>query len=112
MLRLCMGKWRTSLFIGRGPNTRRTNEILIRRGIFQGDSLSPLWFCLALNPLSHLLQRTPYGYIIDRKPMQKISHHFYMDDLKLYAKNSDELQKVIKIVKNFSDGIRIEFCLD
>jgi len=32
--------------------------IRIQPGIYQGDSLSPLWFCLALNPLSYLLNRT------------------------------------------------------
>jgi len=31
------------------------------RGI-QGESLSPLWFCLALNLLSYLLNRTKYGF--------------------------------------------------
>ena len=33
----------------------------IRRGIFQGDSLSPLLFFMALNPLSKELKRTGYG---------------------------------------------------
>jgi len=31
------------------------NPIRITRGIFQGDSLIPLWFCLALNSLSAFL---------------------------------------------------------
>ena len=29
-------------------------KVNIRRGIFQGDGLSPLLFCLALDPLSKL----------------------------------------------------------
>ena len=31
------------------------SEVSVKCGIFQGDTLSPLLFCLALNPLSYLL---------------------------------------------------------
>lgn len=44
--------------------TMHTNTIYIRRGIFQGDELSLLWFCLALNPQSNRLSNTQYGYKI------------------------------------------------
>ena len=45
-----------------GNGTIKTRLRQIRRGIFQGDSLSPLLFCMALNPLSKELNRTGYGY--------------------------------------------------
>ena len=48
------------LFHGQG--TVKTRIMQIRRGIFQGDSLSPLLFCMALNPLSTELNRTGCGY--------------------------------------------------
>jgi hypothetical protein len=34
-----------------------TTAIKIKRGIFQGDSLSPLLFCIALIPITHELNR-------------------------------------------------------
>lgn len=38
--------------------------ILINRGVFQEDSLSPLWFCLALNYLStHLNDENGRRYV-------------------------------------------------
>jgi len=53
-----------------------SDPIRIKRGIYQGDSRSPLWFCLALNPLSYLLKRTNYGFGIhsDNQEMQRLNH--------------------------------------
>ena len=36
--------------------------VKIWRGILQGDSLSPLLFCLALDPLSNLINKQGHGY--------------------------------------------------
>ena len=41
-----------------------TYPISITNGIFQGDSLSPLIVCLALAPLSNLLNNTGMGYSV------------------------------------------------
>ena len=59
--------------------TISSREIKINSGIFQGDSLSPLLFCIALAPLSSLLNKSKYGYKISNAI---ITHLFYMDDLK------------------------------
>jgi hypothetical protein len=37
---------------------------VIKKGIFRGDLFSPLWFCLALNPMSLLLNTSESGYKI------------------------------------------------
>ncbi|CAK1588521.1 unnamed protein product [Parnassius mnemosyne] len=52
----CMGQWSTILCHLGERMTAAENRIRIRRGIFQGDCLSPIWFCLSLNPLSILLE--------------------------------------------------------
>ncbi|XP_075990912.1 uncharacterized protein LOC142986339 [Anticarsia gemmatalis] len=57
-LKIIMNQWKTSLQLTSNNDTITTRQISIRKGIYQGDSLSPLWFCLALNPLSHMLHRT------------------------------------------------------
>ncbi|CAB3260828.1 unnamed protein product [Arctia plantaginis] len=111
-LKSCMGQWRTAL---RYPGCRQTaiHDVLIKieRGIFQGDSLSPLWFCLALNPLSTLLEGSGLGYRL-QKDDQVISHLLYMDDLKLLASNKLQLTKLLKVTENFSNSIKMEFGVD
>jgi hypothetical protein len=44
--------------ISDGIQTIQSKEITIKTGIFQGDSLSALWFCVCLNPLSQTLKNT------------------------------------------------------
>ena len=79
-------------------------NININSGIFQGDSLSPILFCVTLIPLSKLLNNTGYGYKIYD---DIINHLFYMDDLKLFAKNDEQLRGVLNIVKEISNDIRM-----
>ena len=57
-----MKSWKTSMVLSNGNGAIKTRLMRIKRGIFQGDSLSPLLFCMALNPLSVELRRTGYGY--------------------------------------------------
>ena len=43
---------------------------------------------------------------------QLISHLLYMDNLKLYSRNSDQLDGLLHTVCTFSDDIHMKFCLD
>ena len=86
-----------------------SRPIKIKSGIYQGDSLSPRVFCLALAPLSFLLNKSDYGY---KTPHGKISHLFYMDDLETYMENDDELTALLSTIKSFSDDAGMEVGLD
>ena len=87
-----------------------TGSISIKRGIFKGDSLSPLLFTMSLNPLGWELQKTGYGYQLDKQT--KISHLFYVGDLKLYGASDNQLNGLISTVKKVSNNIQMEFGLD
>jgi len=49
-------------FLKTKPEVTQSQLIQIRRGIFQGDSLSPLLFCIALIPLTNKPNRADCGY--------------------------------------------------
>ena len=78
--------------------------INIKGGIFQGDSLSPLLFVLALMPLSIVLRNINKGYAV-HKDLQKVNHLLYLDDIKLYAKSRPELESLLHSVEIFSTDI-------
>ena len=86
-------------------------EVDIKRGIFQGDSLSPLLFVLAMVPLTMLLKRETIGYRFG-SGQQMIHHLLFMDDLKLYGRSEEELEKLVDVVDMFSRDIGMEFGLD
>jgi hypothetical protein len=88
-----------------------TEGIKIQCGIFQGDSLSPLLFCVCLIPFIKQMNWLTTRYK-ERITKTKISHLLDMDDLKLIAKSEEELRKHVQTVKTFSDDIHMEFGLE
>lgn len=96
----CMPHWETRFEIG----ARHSQRIVIRRGIFQGDSLSPTLFAIAIAPISTTLADPEFGYKtgygrIGGKELA-INHQFYMDDLKCYARSSTTLENMLNSVSN------------
>jgi hypothetical protein len=76
-------------------------DIKIEFGIFQGDSLSPLLFCICLFPLTEQLNRLNTGYE-EHMTKKKLSHLLYMDDLKLTAKSEEEIRKQVHTAKTLA----------
>jgi hypothetical protein len=101
-----MENWETSLTI----KGEKLGQVRIRSGIYQGDAISPLLFCLAMNPVSQLVKDTGLGYKL--KSGQRVSHLLYMDDLKLYASSERALDNLVQTVRIFSDDIGMTFGLD
>jgi len=107
LLRTSMENWRTVLTV----NNEVLGEIDINRGIFQGDSLSPLVFIICMIPLSILLRRENLGYAFGDEG-QLVNHLLFMDDLKMFGKNKRELEALTELVRIFSRDIGMEFGLD
>ena len=106
-----MSYWRTRMRLHTENKLIETDDIKIQCEIYQGDSLSPLLFCICLIPLTEQLNKVNTGY--EKHTMKtKISHLLYMDDLKLIAKSEEEFQKQIQTLKTISDDIHMEFGLE
>ena len=97
-----MREWRTMLVSG---NTI-IGEVNINRGIFQGDTLSPLLFIMSLIPLTLILRKTKFAYDLNG---EKLNHLLFMDDLKLFAKSEKGLESLIHTVRIFSTDVGMEF---
>lgn len=109
-----MKTWRTKIILSTSKTKIETEEINITTGIYQGDSLSALWFCLALNPLSNALNNSQIGFQLkhQKEVLNTISHLFYVDDLKLYAPSKPKLEQLIHTVEEISNDIHMKFGLN
>ena len=91
------------------PYTMKGDVLLLRMyGIFQGDSLSPLIFIIALNPLSLIINRRCNGYKIGDI---QITHLWYMDDLKGFTDSYKNLCRMANLIVSMSRDIDMEFGL-
>ena len=79
-----MQSWRMVLF----SKNKKLGKVNIRRGIFQGDSLSPLLFLVALIPITIILRTIKRGYSFG-KGKERLNQLLFMDDLSLYAGSND-----------------------
>ena len=64
---------------------------------------------MAIIPLLSELNNTDYGYRILET---KTNHLFYIDDIKLFARNGYELEDHLTTAKGFSNDIGVEFGID
>ena len=94
--------WNTTLTI----NGETIGEVKIKRGIFQGDSLSPVLFIISLIPLTITLRAMNKGYKLDDI---KVNHLLYMDNLKIYACSDKEMESLANMIRIFSEDISMEF---
>ena len=102
-----MVNWKTVLTSGGAV----LGQVDIKRGIFQGDSLSPLLFIVIMLPLTLVLRKMRAGYRL-AKDMTPINHLLFMDDLKFYGANKDQLDSLIQVVRIFSQDIKMSFGLE
>nr|CAH7741340.1 unnamed protein product [Callosobruchus chinensis] len=108
-----MPLWKTRFTITSSETRVRTELVSFKRGVFQGDSLSPLLFCISLLPLSIALKNTKgYSCGAPNRRRHKVTHLFYMDDLKLYASAQRDLQHSLSVVQDYSHAIGMEFGTD
>jgi hypothetical protein len=108
-----MKKWRVKYEVKNpGGKIERSSFLQIRSGVLQGDSFSPLLFCLAMAPISHALNNTKCHYTTASGKLNKMqlsmSHQFYMDDLKLYANSQENLYVLFRVVKSISAAISMK----
>ena len=86
-------------------------EVNIKRGIFQGDSLSPLLFIVAMIPMTKVLHKIKNGYQL-KKGGSRINHLMFMDDIKLFGRSMDEIDTLVQTVRIVSEDIRMEFGIE
>ena len=102
--------WEVKISLRTQNETVETEKIKYSKGLLQGDLLSVILFLLCLNPLSHLINQCS-GYKMGKpgKRDTEITHLFFVDDLKLFAKNENDIKQQMSIITEFSKDIGMSF---
>ena len=104
MVENSMQNWKTMLTSAE----KELAEVHISRGIFQGDSLSPLLFVICLIPMLLVLRKVKAGYSFGNDKL-KVNHMLFMNDMKLFGRSSVEIDKLVSTVYLVSGDMRMEF---
>ena len=100
-----MNNWKTVLTAA----GKTLAEVQIKRGIFQGDALSPLLFVLSMIPMTNVLNKmTNNGYQLERRGIT-INHLMFMDDIKLFGKSERDIETLVQTVARVTDDMKMEF---
>lgn len=111
-LRDLMSKWHTKFHINTRGKTVISDAVQLKRGILQGDSLSPILFCITLLPLTvRLRQHDGYKAGPPNRRVNEVTHALYMDDLKIYANSPRGLKASIDEVVEYSNHIGMKLGL-
>ena len=97
--------WGTKYEMRVGHRTNTTNVVNYKRGLFQGDSLAPVLFVLAIAPISFAFEKLG-GYHL--RSGVKITHMFYMDDLKTFAATKAGAEQSLVMATRVSKAVGME----
>ena len=94
-----MEGWKTRLEVTDKGKVKTSRWIKIRKGFLQGDSYSPLGFCLTEVPIAMMLEETD-GYKMGQPRERDLTrtHSFFIDDLKVYQENQQKLEIVNELI--------------
>ena len=86
-----MIRWKTRLEVSDQGKKVYSRWIEIKRGFLQGDSYSPVGFCLTEIPIAMLLEETE-GYKMGPPGKGEVirTNSLFIDDLKVYQENASE----------------------
>ena len=115
-IKQAMKSWRTKLQMIIKDGMVVTDVIKIVFGKFQGDSLSPLLFCLSYLMVSVILRKKRLGYIPGPPGKRNVhhmkSHFIFMDDFKGLTSTESSLKAIIDISTEILEEIGLEIGLD
>ena len=106
VMKILMEKWKTRIEITKNGKKVVSREIDFKCGFLQGDSLSPVGFCLTEVHIAMLLSDTA-GYRMGSTMERNLKkmHSLFIDDLKVYQESHARMEIVNETIVEASNDI-------
>ena len=102
--------YQNASFSVKGDDGRKSARIRLRRGVKQGDPLSPLLAAVIAEAFSRRLDLQGLGIPVGEQEglLLQLSHLFFVDDLALLAWSPEAMQRYLRVVEELCDWLKIE----
>lgn len=109
-IRLITSKWQLNIMYNNNIALKKS----IKKGILQGDSLSPLLFILIMDPLSKRLNSIfpKVSIPISKESSYTSNHLLFIDDLKILAETDKTLELITHEAKRFFEIVGLEMNIE
>ena len=105
-----MRVWEITLEVTTDQGPTHIGPIDVNRGISQGDSFCVQLFTMCSNPIAWYIRSTE-GYSIFKDKNRKVTHNYFVDDLKTYHKSHSKATLIINTVKEMFEDIGLSWGL-
>lgn len=118
LLTRLMSNWTVKYEARTEDGLQKSRPLRVKNGVLQGDTLSPLIFCLTLGGIADALNRQIPMYETATLSGRvnggalKLNHILYVDDGKLLTRNRDDLDRAIQLVDRESKAIGLRLNAD
>ena len=94
---------KTRLEVNENEKVSTSRTINIMKGFLQGDSYSPVGFCLTEVPVAMLIEETD-DYTMGQRGEERVkrTHSLFVDDLNIYQENHQKLEIVNEMIMTVS----------
>lgn len=112
LIKVLMGSWKIR-YEGRANGKKvRSTPLQVKNGLLQGDTLSPLLFCLSIASISWWLNQKVAKYKTSMGRCNgyplTLNHIYFVDDLKILTTSKRELNKAIEGVITIGSAIGLQ----
>jgi hypothetical protein len=96
-------------FSVKGDDGRKSARIHLRRGVKQGDPLSPLLAVVIAEAFSRQLDLQGLGIPIGEQEglLLQLSHLFFVNELALLAWSPEAMQRYLRVVEELCDWLKM-----
>uniref|UniRef100_A0A914NTP9 Reverse transcriptase domain-containing protein n=1 Tax=Meloidogyne incognita TaxID=6306 RepID=A0A914NTP9_MELIC len=109
LLKRLMDKWSIYYEQRTSRGMERSKALKVQNGVLQGDSLSPILFCICIAPISHWLnnrlQKYETSFRKGTNDSLRMNHLYFVDDLKLFTPSKTDLLAVLRELESLLSNI-------